>query len=83
MSVISRVYNFHLVGQGPSLGSFRKPMSFVFRGTRGDIETGFPGLIPERRAVVSHAYFFIYSFLEMFNGYEHLQFSNICTLFIV
>ncbi|KAL0359268.1 UNVERIFIED_CONTAM: E3 ubiquitin-protein ligase SDIR1 [Sesamum angustifolium] len=28
-------------------------MSFVFRGTRGDIETGFPGLIPERRAVQS------------------------------
>ncbi|KAG8390846.1 hypothetical protein BUALT_Bualt01G0125900 [Buddleja alternifolia] len=30
-------------------------MSFVFRGTRGDIETGFPGLIPERRAVRVHA----------------------------
>lgn len=27
-------------------------MSFVFRGTRTDIETGFPGFIPERRAVV-------------------------------
>ena len=27
-------------------------MSFVFRGTRGDIETGFPGFIPERRAMV-------------------------------
>ncbi|KAL6581088.1 E3 ubiquitin-protein ligase sdir1 [Orobanche minor] len=26
-------------------------MSFVFRGTRGDIETGFPGVIPERRAM--------------------------------
>ncbi|CAA3014400.1 E3 ubiquitin- ligase SDIR1, partial [Olea europaea subsp. europaea] len=26
-------------------------MSFVFRGTRGDIETGFPDFIPERRAV--------------------------------
>ncbi|XP_024970208.1 E3 ubiquitin-protein ligase SDIR1 isoform X4 [Cynara cardunculus var. scolymus] len=25
-------------------------MSFAFRGTRGDIETGFPGFIPERRA---------------------------------
>ncbi|XP_075513431.1 E3 ubiquitin-protein ligase SDIR1-like [Primulina tabacum] len=30
-------------------------MSFVFRGTRGDIETGFQGLIPERRAVRVHA----------------------------
>ncbi|KAJ0705104.1 putative transcription factor C2H2 family [Helianthus annuus] len=30
-------------------------MSFVFRGTRGDIETGFPGFIPERRAVRIHA----------------------------
>ncbi|GER36690.1 RING/U-box superfamily protein [Striga asiatica] len=29
-------------------------MSFVFRGTRGDIETGFPGLVPERRAVRVH-----------------------------
>jgi hypothetical protein len=27
-------------------------MSFVFRGTRGDIETGLPGFIPERRAMV-------------------------------
>lgn len=26
-------------------------MSFVFRGTRGDIETGFSGILPERRAV--------------------------------
>ncbi|KAG9160781.1 hypothetical protein Leryth_008624 [Lithospermum erythrorhizon] len=26
-------------------------MSFVFRGTRGDVETGFPDFIPERRAV--------------------------------
>ncbi|KAK9061158.1 hypothetical protein SSX86_018338 [Deinandra increscens subsp. villosa] len=30
-------------------------MSFVFRGTRGDIEAGFPGFIPERRAVRIHA----------------------------
>ncbi|XP_071711292.1 E3 ubiquitin-protein ligase SDIR1-like [Rutidosis leptorrhynchoides] len=30
-------------------------MSFVFRGSRGDIETGFPGYIPERRAVRVHA----------------------------
>nr|GLL20868.1 E3 ubiquitin-protein ligase SDIR1-like [Ipomoea trifida] len=30
-------------------------MSFVFRGTRADIESGFPGLIPERRAVRVHA----------------------------
>ncbi|KZV26123.1 hypothetical protein F511_06049 [Dorcoceras hygrometricum] len=30
-------------------------MSFVFRGTRGDIETGFQGLIPERRTVRVHA----------------------------
>ncbi|KAK4579216.1 hypothetical protein RGQ29_029048 [Quercus rubra] len=29
-------------------------MSFVFRGTRGDIETGFPGFIPERRAMRVH-----------------------------
>lgn len=27
-------------------------MSFVFRGTRADIENGFPGFIPERRALV-------------------------------
>ncbi|GJW91915.1 E3 ubiquitin protein ligase SDIR1 isoform X1 [Tanacetum coccineum] len=27
-------------------------MSFVFRGSRGDIESGFPGYIPERRAVL-------------------------------
>lgn len=30
-------------------------MSFVFRGTRGDIETGFSGLIPERRSMRVHA----------------------------
>ncbi|GER34926.1 RING/U-box superfamily protein [Striga asiatica] len=30
-------------------------MSFVFRGTRGDIETGFPGFAPERRTVRVHA----------------------------
>ncbi|KAG6670127.1 hypothetical protein I3843_01G280900 [Carya illinoinensis] len=30
-------------------------MSFVFRGTRGDIESGFPGYIPERRAMRVHA----------------------------
>ncbi|KAJ0020407.1 hypothetical protein Pint_32785 [Pistacia integerrima] len=30
-------------------------MSFVFRGTRGDIESGFPGFIPERPAVRIHA----------------------------
>ena len=27
-------------------------MSFVFRGTRADIENGFPGFMPERRALV-------------------------------
>lgn len=27
-------------------------MSFVFRGTRGDIESGFSDFIPERRAMV-------------------------------
>lgn len=30
-------------------------MSFVFRGTRSDIESGFPGYIPERPAVRMHA----------------------------
>ncbi|KAI3956454.1 hypothetical protein MKX01_016867 [Papaver californicum] len=30
-------------------------MSFVFRGTRGDRESGFPGFIPERRQVRVHA----------------------------
>ncbi|GMH19043.1 hypothetical protein Nepgr_020884 [Nepenthes gracilis] len=30
-------------------------MSFVFRGTRGDIENGFPGIIPERRTMRIHA----------------------------
>ncbi|XP_057978932.1 E3 ubiquitin-protein ligase SDIR1-like [Malania oleifera] len=30
-------------------------MSFVFRGTRADIENGFPGFIPERRAFRVHA----------------------------
>ncbi|KAE7996757.1 hypothetical protein FH972_001450 [Carpinus fangiana] len=30
-------------------------MSFVFRGTRADIESGFPGFIPERRAMRVHA----------------------------
>ncbi|XP_039043621.1 E3 ubiquitin-protein ligase SDIR1-like isoform X2 [Hibiscus syriacus] len=30
-------------------------MSFVFRGTRGDIESGFSGFIPERSAVRIHA----------------------------
>lgn len=30
-------------------------MSFVLRGTRGDIENGFPGFIPERRSVRVHA----------------------------
>ncbi|PRQ59235.1 E3 ubiquitin-protein ligase SDIR1 isoform X2 [Rosa rugosa] len=29
-------------------------MSFVFRGTRGDIESGFPEFIPERRAMRVH-----------------------------
>ncbi|XP_068635712.1 E3 ubiquitin-protein ligase SDIR1-like [Aristolochia californica] len=29
-------------------------MSFVFRGTRADLESGFPGFIPERRAVRVH-----------------------------
>lgn len=29
-------------------------MSFVFRGTRADIESGFPGAIPERRAMRVH-----------------------------
>ncbi|XP_017984741.1 PREDICTED: E3 ubiquitin-protein ligase SDIR1 isoform X2 [Theobroma cacao] len=30
-------------------------MSFVFRGTRSDLESGLPGFIPERRAVRVHA----------------------------
>ncbi|KAI5437873.1 E3 ubiquitin-protein ligase sdir1 [Lathyrus oleraceus] len=30
-------------------------MSFVFRGARGDIENGFPGFMPERRALRVHA----------------------------
>ncbi|PIA54702.1 hypothetical protein AQUCO_00900934v1 [Aquilegia coerulea] len=30
-------------------------MSFVFRGTRADLEGGFPGFIPERRALRVHA----------------------------
>ncbi|XP_058199497.1 E3 ubiquitin-protein ligase SDIR1-like isoform X1 [Rhododendron vialii] len=30
-------------------------MSFVFRGVRSDIESGFPGFIPERRALRLHA----------------------------
>ncbi|KAI3988459.1 hypothetical protein MKX01_026273 [Papaver californicum] len=30
-------------------------MNFVFRGTRGDMESGFPGFIPERRQVRLHA----------------------------
>ncbi|XP_076882353.1 E3 ubiquitin-protein ligase SDIR1-like [Bidens hawaiensis] len=30
-------------------------MSFVFRGTRGDIETGLPGFIPDRRSLRLHA----------------------------
>ncbi|XP_059628108.1 E3 ubiquitin-protein ligase SDIR1 [Cornus florida] len=30
-------------------------MSFVFRGTRPDVETGFSGFIPQRRAVRVHA----------------------------
>lgn len=30
-------------------------MSFVFRGVRSDIESGFPGFIPERRAMRVHA----------------------------
>ncbi|GAV75174.1 zf-RING_2 domain-containing protein [Cephalotus follicularis] len=30
-------------------------MSFVFRGTRADIENAFPGFIPERRAMRVHA----------------------------
>lgn len=29
-------------------------MSFVFRGARADIENGFPGFIPERRALVCY-----------------------------
>ncbi|KAF5206298.1 E3 ubiquitin-protein ligase sdir1 [Thalictrum thalictroides] len=30
-------------------------MSFVFRGTRADLESGFPGFIPERRSMRVHA----------------------------
>ncbi|KAL5569053.1 hypothetical protein UlMin_025628 [Ulmus minor] len=30
-------------------------MSFVFRGTRADIESGFPGFIPERRSMRVHS----------------------------
>ncbi|KAH7548121.1 hypothetical protein JRO89_XS14G0070400 [Xanthoceras sorbifolium] len=30
-------------------------MSFVFRGSRADLESGFPGFIPERRTVRVHA----------------------------
>ncbi|KAI5412492.1 E3 ubiquitin-protein ligase SDIR1 [Lathyrus oleraceus] len=30
-------------------------MSFVFRGARGDIENGFPGFMPARRALRVHA----------------------------
>ncbi|XP_058099317.1 E3 ubiquitin-protein ligase SDIR1 isoform X2 [Magnolia sinica] len=30
-------------------------MSFVFRGTRADLESGLPGFIPERRSVRMHA----------------------------
>ncbi|KAL8171567.1 hypothetical protein V2J09_023371 [Rumex salicifolius] len=30
-------------------------MSFVFRGTRADIDNGFPGFMPERRAMRMHA----------------------------
>nr|QOE77906.1 E3 ubiquitin-protein ligase [Coptis chinensis] len=30
-------------------------MSFVFRGTRADLESGFPGFIPERRGMRVHA----------------------------
>ncbi|OMO96798.1 Zinc finger, RING-type [Corchorus olitorius] len=30
-------------------------MSFVFRGTRSDLESGFPGYIPERRVMRVHA----------------------------
>ncbi|KAK6933154.1 Zinc finger, RING-type [Dillenia turbinata] len=30
-------------------------MNFVFRGTRGDLESGLPGYIPERRVVRLHA----------------------------
>jgi hypothetical protein len=29
-----------------------RAMSFVFRGARADLENGFPGFIPERRALV-------------------------------
>ncbi|KAK7290160.1 hypothetical protein RIF29_04387 [Crotalaria pallida] len=32
-----------------------RAMSFVFRGTRADIENGFPGFIPERRTLRVHA----------------------------
>lgn len=38
-------------------------MSFVFRGSRGDIETGFPGFIPERRSVVYPIYFLYYVYM--------------------
>lgn len=36
-------------------------MSFVFRGSRGDLESGFSGFLPERRAMVSF-------FLEISNA---------------
>lgn len=34
-----------------------RAMSFVLRGTRADIESGFPGYIPERHALVCHLCF--------------------------
>ncbi|KAI3935321.1 hypothetical protein MKX01_030377 [Papaver californicum] len=48
-------------------------MSFVFRGTRGDIESGFPGFIPECRQVVFLGVFLMATSFRMYATCQQLQ----------
>jgi len=57
-------------------------MSFVFRGTRADLENGFPGFIPERRALVCTHYLHLYKFFDGANTCDALLFLCFLVLWI-
>lgn len=57
-------------------------MSFVFRGSRADIETGFPGFIPERRTVVFSSRLLILSCVIPLLAYLSLSIYEDLTYFI-
>lgn len=48
-------------------------MSFVFRGTRADVEGGFPGFMPERRALVcTFCINGLHKYFSVADTYDHL-----------